>query len=163
MGLCCAVPAALRRQVLEALHRAHQGVTGMNLRAQDSVWWPGCTKDIEAVQGGCMTCVQNAPSQSATSPVSPPIPVYPFQYISSDCFAHAGVNYLVIVDRYSGWPSVYRCKDGTAAELIRVLREYFCTWGAQEEIATDGGATYMAASTQRFLGEWVVRHRVSSA
>ena len=36
-------------------------------------------------------------------------------------------------------------------------------WGAPEEIATDGGATYMAASTQRFLADWVVRHRVSSA
>ena len=35
------VPVALRRQVLDALHRAHQGVTGMNLRAQDSVWWVG--------------------------------------------------------------------------------------------------------------------------
>merc|ERR1712082_16725 len=157
------IPTALRRQVLQALHRAHQGVTGMNLRAQDSVWWPGCSRDIEAVRGGCMTCARNAPSQSATPPITPPVPQYPFQYVSSDYFAYAGVNYLVFVDRYSGWPSVYRCKDGTAAELVKVLREYFCTWGALEELATDGGATYMAASTQRFLADWVVRHRVSSA
>ena len=34
------IPEALRTDVLSALHRAHQGTTGMGLRAQDSVWLP---------------------------------------------------------------------------------------------------------------------------
>ena len=37
------VPVSLRSLVLETLHSAHQGVTGMTLRAQESVWWPGIT------------------------------------------------------------------------------------------------------------------------
>jgi hypothetical protein len=49
------VPDLLRRQVLAALHSAHQGVSGMGLRAQDSVWWPGYTRGIQAVREGCMT------------------------------------------------------------------------------------------------------------
>ena len=40
------IPAVLRPQVLQSLHQAHQGTTGMTLRTQDSVWWPGITDDI---------------------------------------------------------------------------------------------------------------------
>ena len=39
------VPEQLRKDVLVVLHSAHQGVTGMNLRAEQSVFWPGITKD----------------------------------------------------------------------------------------------------------------------
>ena len=103
---------------------------------------------------GCMTCIRNAPSQPATPPVDPPVPCYPFQYISSDYFESAATSYLVIVDRYSGWRSVYKCRDGTAAELVKVLREFFCMWGTPEELASDGGAVYVAAATRRFLTDW---------
>ena len=41
-------------------------------------------------------------------------------------------------------------------------REYFAMHGIPEEIATDGGPTYMAYETQKFLKEYGVRHRVSS-
>ena len=157
------IPVALRKQVLAALHRAHQGTTGMNLRAVDSVWWPGYSVDIAGVRAGCAVCARNTPSQPPMPPVTPPVPDYPFQHVSSDYFSYAGNNYLVIVDRYSGWPFIYRCVEETAAELVRVLRDYFCTWGTPEELATDGGSTYMAASTQKFLQDWSVRHRISSA
>ena len=48
-----------------------------------------------------------------------PVPSYPFQYVSLDYFAYAGSSYLVVVDKFSGWPSIYRCKDGTAMELLQ--------------------------------------------
>ena len=72
-------------------------------------------------------------------PVRPPMPDYPFQLVSSDFFSYAGKVYMVLVDRYSGWPSVRQCKTETAEELITVLREYFTTWRVLEELATDGG------------------------
>ena len=37
------IPTALRAAVLETLHSAHQGVSGMTERALVSVWWPGIT------------------------------------------------------------------------------------------------------------------------
>ena len=40
------VPVVLQPDMLAGLHQAHQGVTGMSLRAQDLVWWPGATVDI---------------------------------------------------------------------------------------------------------------------
>ena len=120
----------------------------MGLAAQDAVWWPGYSKDILSTRTQCSSCTRNAPSQSATPPVHPPLPDYPFQLISSDFFVYSGKPYLVIVDRYSGWPLVVQCKTETAAELISTLRLYFCTYGTPEEMATDGGPAYTASSTQ---------------
>ena len=58
--------------------------------------------------------------------------------ISTDYFNYTGNVYLVIVDRYSGWPVVALCKEESAQELIRLMRGYFCTYGAPSEVASYG-------------------------
>ena len=110
-----------------------------------------------------MSCKKNAPSQPMTPAVKPPSPDYPWQLVSSDYFVYAGNVYLVIVDRYSGWPCVCLCRTESAQELITHLRAHFSTWGTPEEIATDGGPAYAAAATKRFLADWDVRHLISTA
>ncbi len=40
------IPASLRTEVLDDLHAAHQGVTGMKARARVSVYWPGLSAAI---------------------------------------------------------------------------------------------------------------------
>ena len=81
-----------------------------------------------------------------TPAVAPPVPDYPFQQAGSDYFHHGGKDYVVVVDRYSGWPVVRQSKSGTAKELTGMLREYFTMYGTPEEIATDGASVYMVAS-----------------
>ena len=58
--------------VLDTLHSAHQGVSGMISRADQSVFWPGITLDIQKKRDNCLTCTRNAPSQPMTKPVDPP-------------------------------------------------------------------------------------------
>ena len=61
-----------------------------------------------------------APSQAPLPPTSPILVAYPYQCISADYFQHQGMNYLVIVDRYSNWSIVKRAQDGSKG-LIEVL------------------------------------------
>ena len=158
------VPVLLRHAVLETLHSAHQGVTGMTLRAQESVWWPGITPQIKETRDKCKNCVEHAPSQPNAPPLPLPQPDYPFQFLTSDYFQEGGHHYLVIADRFSGWPTVQFCGRSTASagKLIECLRQYFSMHGIPEEIATDGGSTYPAYETQQFLANYGVKHRVSS-
>ena len=121
------------------------------------------SKDVERVREGCISCRKNAPSQSASPPKPLPKPAYPMEMISADYFAYAGKVYIVIVDRYSGWPVVIQCKDETARELVRLMRGYFCTYGAPSELASDGATVFMSKAFQDFLRDWCVSHRVSSA
>ena len=158
------IPRSLRPAVLETLHSAHQGVTGMNLRAQSSVWWPGITAQIKETRDKCRNCAEYAPSQPSAPPLPLEEPDHPFQRICTDYMQYAGQHYLIIVDRFSGWPSVQHCGDstGSADKLIKMLREFFANHGIPEEISSDGGLTYMAYETQKFLQDYGVHHRVSS-
>ena len=155
------IPPALQDNILHCLHSAHQGVTAMMARAEDSVFWPGITSDIAAMRAHCHHCNRTAPSQPAAPPVPLTLPDYPFQYICADFFHHTGHNYLVIVDRYSNWPIVERARDG-AEGLIASLRRTFVTYGIAEEISSDGGPEFTAYATRRFLSDWGVHHRQSS-
>ena len=135
----------------------------MALRASETVWWPGLSVDLARVRELCGKCKLVAPSQPAAPPKPVPLPDYPFQMLSSDYFDHGGQSYLVAVDRYSGWPVVVKMRNDSSEELIRVMRGLFCCYGVPEEIATDGAPVYVSTATEKFLGVWGVRHRVSSA
>jgi len=42
------IPKSLRKEVLDSLHSAHQGVAGMKARARASVFWPGINAAISS-------------------------------------------------------------------------------------------------------------------
>ena len=157
------IPRALRHQTLQSLHQAHQGESSMNLRTQEAVWWPNITSDISTTRAKCLECHKNAPTQLPLPPVQPPSPQFPFQMISSDYFFSDGHNYLVVVDRYSNWPLIKKCRSDTAEELVTALREVFCTYGVPEQLTSDGGPSYLADHTKQFLQRWGVQHRVSTS
>ena len=69
------IPVALRGEVLEALHSAHHGVTGMHLWAGESVFWPA---QLSAAREACKACTQSAPSQPSAPPTPLDPPEFPF-------------------------------------------------------------------------------------
>ena len=103
------------------------------------------------IHEGCIVCRKNAPLQPAAQPKPVQVPDYPFQKLSSDYFNHAGKQYLLLMDWYSGWPVVGQCKDESANELIRMLQSFFGTYDVPEELATDGGALYVSKGCKDLL------------
>ena len=155
------VPPCLRGEVLSSLHSAHQGVGMMLARAAVSVYWPGITADIRSMRDRCGPCNRNAPSQPCAPPEDIHPPEYPFQQVCADFFTYMGQTYLVVVDRYSGWPVVERASGGSKG-LIACLRRTFSTFGIADELTSDGGPEFTAQETEAFLEAWGVRHRLSS-
>ena len=141
------VPAKMRRQILSVLHKAHQGVSGMTARAEQTVFWPSITRDIVETKASCKECHRIAPSQPAAPPVSPPSPEYPFQMQVCDYFSLHGRNYLALADRYSGWLTTYRVGTGEydAKAFVKILWQHFVTFGVSVQHASDGGP-HMTAS-----------------
>ena len=94
------VPQELRQAVVATLHSAHQGVTGMMLRAGTVVYWLGITPTIQAVRDNCLSCQKTAPTQPKLPPVTPVVPQYLFEHICMDYMSIDGHNYGVFVDRF---------------------------------------------------------------
>ena len=133
----------------------------MIARASDAVYWPSMTTDISKIRNACTHCNRIAKSNPMQPPADPTHPDYPFQRIASDYFQHGNNDYVVMVDRYSGWPMVYKSESG-AKGLVKRLRETFVTFGVPEEITSDGGPEFTAGVTQQFLDSWKVHHRRTS-
>ena len=161
------VPPNLRKHVLENFHAAHQGVSSMELRARTLVFWPGMTTDFDQIRATCKDCISNAPSQPKLPPAPFEPPSTPFEQIVADFFKLAGYHYLVVADRLSGWPDIFKCAPGSpqsgAEGLIGCLRNYFSRFGVPSEMASDGGPEFTASATSQFLQRWGISHRTSSA
>ena len=154
------VPEQLRKEVLVVLHSAHQGVTGMNLRAEQSVFWPGITKDIVDIRDKCYSCHKNAPSQAKLPPVTPLVPKYPFEHICMDYMSLHGNNYGVFVDRFTGWPGVY--VGGCASDVVTVLSRICEDYGVPRTCTTDGGPPYTSMTVQTMMSTYGIAHRLCS-
>lgn len=158
------IPTSQCKNILKCLHSAHQGVVGMKARANDSVYWPGMNASIRNYRYNCITCSRNAPSLPHEPIQMTPTPEWPFQQIVMDLFYVKSFTYLACADRLTGWLILYRIKPGqaVASRLISICREIFQTYGAPEELSTDGGPPFSAYSFQQFLKTWAVKQRISS-
>ena len=160
------IPPTLRKEVVQSLHSAHQGVSGMNERTRVSVYWPGITTDIKNVRNGCQSCNKIAPSQARLPPIPPMIPTTPFEAIACDYFHFIGHYYFVAADRLSGWFELQQIKIGTnkagAQGLCKALRRLMVTFGVPVEVSSDGGPEFIGNETTAFFRRWGIRHRLSS-
>ena len=158
------IPSTHRRNILNALHAAHQGVSSMLARARKAVYWPGIDSDIRNKRYTCQTCNETAPSNPKEPLHMAPPPAYPYQQICLDLFHLGHHSYLVCVDRFSGWLTIWHFSKGaTAKAVISACRSVFTQNGVSEEVWTDGGPQ-LGSSTEfkDFLKNWGVKHRLSS-
>ena len=106
------------------------------------MFWPGLKDDIIQKRAMCQSCNYNAPS----NPTQPPFPVnhpqFPFSDICADFFEFNQKSFLVVVDRYSNWISLFSLEGDNSANVIKVLRTYFMTWGVPITLSTDGAQVF---------------------
>ena len=157
------IPSDLRGRVLEGLHAAHQGVTGMLSNARSRFFWPGLDAAIRQLRSRCRQCNENAPSQSVEAMILSPSPEFPFQQVVTDFAEIEGHDFLVYADRYSGWLEVAKLGNKTWKTVRQIFLTWFTTFGVPEEISCDGGPPFNSAAFNDFLDRWEVRKRQSSA
>ena len=156
------IPTGLRSRVLDGLHTAHQGVTGMQANARERFFWPNLDAAIRQLRLRCRQCNENAPSQPAEAMILSQSPEFPFQHVVTDFAEIAGYDYLVYADRYSGWLEVAKLRDKTWKAVHQAFLAWF-SFGVPEEVACDGGPPFNSAAFDSFLQRWDIRKRQSSA
>ena len=141
----------------------HQGEPKMRQRARLSVYWPNMDVDISNAAKSCDSCISRLPSSPA-EPLRPHEPATrPFQFVHADIGEDDGRQFLVIVDRFSGWPDVtiYDDKNTTANLLVNSCRTLFATMGAPKGLWSDN-QPFKAAFFQDFLAKFKVSWHSSS-
>ena len=84
----------MRKEILERIHNGHMGITKCRELANQSVWWPHVSKDIQD-----RVATWEKRLSQAREPVLPSsLPDRPFQKAGMDLCEFRGLQYLVIVD-----------------------------------------------------------------
>jgi hypothetical protein len=164
MGPRIVIPHSIRADILRDLVQMHQGATKTCQRARLSVYWPNIDNDIVNATKHCETCTKHLPSQQPEPFRVRPPATRPFEQIHADLCELNGRHFLVMVDKFSGWPHVvaFRDKKTTARNVIGHCRSFFSNVGAPVTFWSDNGPQFGAAEFQRFLTDWGITSLTSS-
>ena len=113
----------------------HQGVNGMTLWAKQSMFWPGMSVENRNTRASCRTCL-------------------PCNY-----FALHGNYFGVVVDRFTGWFSIYRGKGGVAC-LMDMMTKLFQDMGVID--TGNGGPEFKSEKFKSCMRQYGVKHRLTS-
>ena len=155
------VPEAVRWEVLARPHDSHQGVERTKRRARQSVYWPGV---ISTTVASCNKCQELLPSQQREPLKSEPLPTRVFEDVSPEFFSYAGRDYLVYVDRVSGWPVTFHFAKGntTSRHTINACRRAFVALGVPVRFRSDGAPQFASREFRQFLKRWGVNAVLST-
>ena len=88
---------------------------------------------MQSVSSRIWTCV--AESNPTTITITPRAPPY---------------YYLIIVDSFSKWPEVNRCKNPTTEITIKFLYDLFARFGVVDTLVSDNGSQFTSGESRDF-------------
>ena len=156
------VPEAARAQVLATLHIQHTGVTKTLMDARQLYFWPGMMNAIELMVSRCAECTACLPSQ-ALEPQITTEAIRPFEKFSIDLGMQKGKDYLIGMDRYSGWPMAAPLPKIADTKVITdILDDWFIEHGILVSILMDGGPQFKGPF-KMWCAKHHIRHELASA
>ena len=157
------IPQNLQQDILNQLHAAHQGIEKTRLRARDTVYWEGITKDIEKMTSSCPICQEHQKNQTPETLHPHEIPTQPWEVLGADLFEIQGTHYLLIADYFSKF---FVCRktprDCTSQTIITIIKQVFAERGIPKILFTDNGPQFAAKLFQDFVKQWSFDHITSS-
>jgi hypothetical protein len=155
------VPLDCRKDILQRLHASHSGIVKTRTLASQLYYWPGMSSEVKTMVETCEKCRLVLPSQADEPFLPRATPRVPMRAVGADLCEYAGKTWLVMVDRYSGFPCAARLRRTATADVTKVLLRWFLDWGFPRTIRTDGGPQFRREFGQ-FCDKWSIEHETSS-
>ena len=114
-----------RLETLKVLHLGHYAVDKMQLRALETVYWPGINKDILKQYQSCKTCIKHSKSQRCEPLQTHPTPELPWHTVTTDLFEIRNSKYLLLVDYYNRFPILHKLGSTTSRILVQEMKAVF--------------------------------------
>ena len=136
------IPKNYRKDILSKIHIAHCGTNKTVSLAKDLYFWRGMATEIKEVVSTCDVCKPYLASQAQEPIIAGTSATGPMTDLGSDLFQIGHNYYLVIVDRYSGFPFVDKLTSLSTSAILKIFEGYFNLFGWPERIRSDNGPQY---------------------
>jgi hypothetical protein len=156
------IPATQRREVLNILHNAHQGIVKTKQLARDLLYWPRLNAEIEEMINKCDVCQENRNYQQRETLIPMPIPKRPWQMAAQDLFDLNGTKWLILVDYYSEYFEIEKMEETNSREVIRQTKKWFACHGIPETLISDNGPPWNGYEFKRFAEQYDFTHQTIS-
>lgn len=92
------------------------------------------------------------------------VPSRPGEAIATDLCEYDGRNYLIVTDKYSGWPEVYDMGGSgvNTGDTTKALVQWFKSMSVPLRLTSDNGPQFKSEEFNDFCHKWGVRHDPSS-
>ena len=147
------IPKILRRSILEQLHAAHLGINKTCARANQIVYWPRMTNQIENLVSNCAICNKFKNAQQKETLLPHNVPELPWQKVGVDIYSFSGKDYLIIIDYLSKYPEIGVLNNKGASGLIKLLQEVFSRHGVPQVLIADN-VPCNSAEMRKFAKQW---------
>ena len=122
------------------------------------VYWLAMDKEIIDMINACKGCVLAVKAPDTTFKPWPKTD-QPWSRIHIDFAGPLEDHYnLIVVDSYSKWPEVLRCKRPTTAITIGFLHELFARFGVPDYVVSDDDTQFTLAEFKDFYNTFQVKH-----
>lgn len=151
----------MQEEMLNKINEGHQVITKCVARAQQSMWWPGLTKQIKQRVENCATCareVYNTPEPLLTTL----LPEKPWQRVTADLFQWYNAMYLVVISYYSCYIEVANLTSTTTAHVTGKVKSIFARHEVPETVIMDNSPQFSAAEFAAFARDYDFTHATSS-
>lgn len=121
-------------------------------------YWPRMDQDIEKIVRECQGCQLAAKA--------PPVQIQPWPKTDTPwTWLHIdyagplnGHYFLVVVDSFTKWPEVFKCKHLTLTSTIDALRLLFSRFGVPKTIVSDNGTQFTSKEFEEFCKALSIEH-----
>ena len=136
---CVVIPSTLQKCILKDFNVDHPVSARMKSLMRCYVHWPNMDNDIENAVKSCKGC--------ALAVKAHPIKFNPWSKTDLPCSKInidlssplEGYYYLIVVDSFSTWPEVYKCKNLTTEIKIKFLHKLFPRFRVVDTLVSDNG------------------------
>ena len=137
------IPEKERQQILGLAHAEnHKGPEGMLHQLRGKVFWPWMSKQVHKMVSRCEPCMRLAKSniqEDVEVKHTSLFNIYPGHTLHTDYFELNNKDYLIMVDRLTGFSRCEMTSNKGTDEAIRAIKNWGDQYGYPYKIISDGG------------------------
>ncbi|CAB3227362.1 unnamed protein product [Arctia plantaginis] len=157
------IPEKMRGDILEKIHKGHQGLEACLRYARSRVFWIHMARDIKDTVHKCEICEELDVKRNQKETLQlRKVPEGPWMEVATDILEYDKHKYLVVVDYFSSFFEFKRLQNVSSHSTISALKHIFARYGVPQVIYSDEGTNYSSKEFKLFAREWNFTLKTSS-